>query len=85
MIELKSLFILLLLYHDISDFAEVKVKQESEWEPKLLGFLCRWCSYAGDDLAGTSRKKYQANISTIKATCSEGVDNLYSLKALRLG
>jgi F420-non-reducing hydrogenase iron-sulfur subunit len=35
---------------------------ESEWEPKLLGFLCRWCSYAGADLAGTSRKKYPANI-----------------------
>ena len=42
MLELKSLSTLLFLYHDISDFVEVKVEQESEWEPKLLGFLCRW-------------------------------------------
>jgi len=55
------------------------VEQEAEWEPKLLGFLCRWCSYAGADLAGTSRKKYPANIRIIKVPCS-GI-----LKALRLG
>ena len=85
MLELKSLSTLLFLYHDIPDFAEVKVKQESEWEPKLLGFLCRWCSYAGADLAGTSRKKYPANIRIIKVPCSGRVDPLFILKALRLG
>jgi len=58
---------------------------ESEWEPKLLGFLCRWCSYAGADLAGTSRKKYPANIRIIKVPCSGRVDSLFILKALRLG
>jgi len=61
------------------------VKQELEWEPKLLGFLCRWCSYAGADLAGTSRKKYPANIRIIKVPCSGRVDPLFILKALRLG
>lgn len=59
--------------------------QQPEWEPKLLGFLCRWCSYAGADLAGTSRKKYPANIRVIKVPCSSRVDSLFIIKALRLG
>ncbi len=58
---------------------------ESKWEPKLLGFLCKWCSYAGADLAGTSRKKYPPNIRIIKVPCSGRVDPLFILKALRLG
>ena len=58
---------------------------ESMWEPKLLGLLCRWCSYAGADLAGTSRKKYPANIRIIRVPCSGRVDPLFILKALRLG
>ena len=53
------------------------MKQESEWEPKLVGFLCKWCSYAGADLAGTSRKKYPANIRVIKVPCSGRVDPLF--------
>ena len=61
------------------------MKQESEWEPKLVGFLCRWCSYAGADLAGISRKKYPANIRVIRVPCSGRVDPLFILKALRLG
>ena len=59
--------------------------QESEWEPKAVGFLCKWCSYAGADLAGTSRKKYPTNIGIIKVPCSARVDPLFILKALRLG
>ena len=61
------------------------MKQKSEWEPKVVGFLCKWCSYAGADLAGTSRKKYPANIRVIKVPCSGRVDPLFILKALRLG
>lgn len=59
--------------------------QESQWEPELLGFLCKWCSYAGADLAGTSRKKYSANVRAIRVPCSGRVDPLFILKALRLG
>ena len=58
---------------------------ESQWEPKILGLLCRWCSYAGADLAGTSRKKYPANIGIVKVPCSGRVDPLFILKALRMG
>jgi coenzyme F420-reducing hydrogenase delta subunit len=60
-------------------------KPASEWEPKLLGFLCQWCSYAGADLAGTSRKKYPPNIKVIRVPCSGRVDPGFVLKALRLG
>jgi coenzyme F420-reducing hydrogenase delta subunit len=61
------------------------MRQDSEWEPKILGFLCQWCSYAGADLAGTSRKKYPANIRVIRVPCSGRVDPLFILRALRLG
>jgi F420-non-reducing hydrogenase iron-sulfur subunit len=61
------------------------MKQTSDWEPKILGFLCRWCSYAGADLAGTSRKKYPANIRIIKIPCSGRIDPLLIIRALRNG
>jgi coenzyme F420-reducing hydrogenase delta subunit len=59
--------------------------EQQGWEPKLLGFLCRWCSYAGADLAGTSRTKYPPNIRIIRVPCSGRVDPLFILKALRMG
>ncbi len=59
--------------------------QGSEREPRLVGFLCKWCSYAGADLAGTSRTKYAPNIRIIKVPCSGRVDPLFILKGLRLG
>jgi len=62
-----------------------QMTEESEWEPTLVGFLCKWCSYAGADLAGTSRTKYPANIRIIKVPCSGRIDPLFVLKALRLG
>jgi F420-non-reducing hydrogenase iron-sulfur subunit len=61
------------------------VEQKTNFEPKLLGFLCKWCSYAGADLAGTSRKKYPANIRIVKIPCSGRIDPLLVLKALRMG
>ncbi len=60
-------------------------KEASNWEPRLLGLLCRWCSYAGADLAGASRMKYPADIRIIRVPCSGRVDPLLILKALRLG
>jgi F420-non-reducing hydrogenase iron-sulfur subunit len=55
------------------------------FEPKIVGLLCKWCSYAGADLAGTSRIKYPANISTMRVNCSGRVDPAIVLKALALG
>jgi len=58
---------------------------KSEWEPRIIGFLCKWCSYAGADLAGSGRKKYPANVRILKVPCSGRVDPLLILKGLRLG
>jgi len=54
-------------------------------EPKIGGFLCNWCSYAGADLAGTSRMQYPPNIRPIRVMCSGSVDSAYILRALLAG
>jgi F420-non-reducing hydrogenase iron-sulfur subunit len=61
------------------------MEQKTEWEPQILGFLCKWCSYAGADLAGTSRKKYPANMRIMKIPCSGRIDPLFITKALLMG
>ncbi|HEB29396.1 MAG TPA: hydrogenase iron-sulfur subunit [Spirochaetes bacterium] len=53
-----------------------------EFEPKIVAFLCNWCSYTGADLAGTSRLQYPPNIRNIRLMCSGAVDTIYVLKAL---
>jgi len=55
------------------------------FEPRILGFLCNWCSYAGADLAGVSRIQYPPNIRVIRVMCSGRVDPEFIFKALRLG
>jgi len=55
------------------------------FEPKIVGFLCRWCSYAGADLAGTNRMKYPSNVSSIRVNCSGRIDPVLVMKALALG
>jgi len=57
----------------------------SEFEPNIIGFLCNWCSYAGADLAGTSRMKYPPNIKSIRVMCSGRVDPVLILDALKEG
>ena len=46
------------------------VNESSDWEPKILAFLCNWCSYAGADLAGVSRIQYPPNIRIVRVPCS---------------
>ncbi len=53
-----------------------------EFEPKIIAFLCNWCSYAGADLAGTSRMQYPPNVRIIRLMCSGGLDPLYVFRAL---
>jgi F420-non-reducing hydrogenase iron-sulfur subunit len=57
----------------------------AEFEPRIIGFLCNWCSYAGADLAGTSRKKYPPNVRVIRVMCSGRVDERLILKAFIAG
>ncbi len=55
---------------------------EKEFEPKLIGFLCRWCTSAAADLAGVSRIQYPPNMVNIRVMCSGAVDVMYIWKAL---
>ena len=55
------------------------------FEPKIVAFLCNWCSYTGADLAGTSRMKYAPNVRIIRVMCSGRVDPTFILKAFREG
>jgi len=56
-----------------------------DWEPRIVAFLCNWCSYAGADLAGTSRIQYPPNIRVIRVPCSGRINPLFIIKALQMG
>ena len=56
-----------------------------QFEPNIVAFLCNWCSYAGADLAGTSRVQYPANIKIIRVMFSGRVNPLFVVNALQQG
>ena len=56
-----------------------------EFEPKIVAFLCKWCSSAGSDLAGVSRMEYPPNVVPITVMCSGGVSPLYIFSAFKRG
>ncbi len=56
-----------------------------EYSPKVLGFLCRWCSYTGADLAGAMRIQYPPEIRIIMVPCTGRMDILYLLQAFEAG
>lgn len=60
-------------------------QQSTEFEPKIVAFLCNWCSYAGADLAGIGRIQYPPNVRIIRVTCSGRVNPLFVLKAIQNG
>lgn len=55
------------------------------FEPKIMGFLCSWCSYAGADMAGISRLQYPPNIRIVRVMCSGRIDPLFVMKAFEHG
>ncbi|MEA2062714.1 MAG: hydrogenase iron-sulfur subunit [Gemmatimonadota bacterium] len=55
------------------------------FEPRIVGFLCQWCSYTGADLAGTSRIEYPPTLRTVKVMCSGRVDPTFVVKAFAEG
>ena len=57
----------------------------SEFEPKIVGFLCNWCGYAGADLAGTSRLSYPTNVRIIRVMCSGRIEPDFILNAFENG
>lgn len=56
-----------------------------EFQPRILAFACNWCSYAGADLAGTSRIHYPPNVHILRVMCSGMVDPGYVFRALEKG
>ncbi len=56
-----------------------------EFEPKIIGFLCNWCSYAGADLAGVSRIQYPSNIRIIRVMCSGRIDPIIPIEVFAKG
>ncbi len=55
------------------------------YNPRIVGFACNWCCYAGADIAGTSRLKYPANLRIIRVMCSGRIDPQFILRAFKEG
>lgn len=58
---------------------------DGQFEPKIVGFLCNWCSYAGADKAGAAQLAYPPNVRIIRVMCSGRVDPQFVLEAYRKG
>lgn len=56
-----------------------------EYNPKIIAFLCKWCSYTGADLAGTSRMEYMPNVRAIRVMCSGRIEPTFVLRAFKNG
>jgi heterodisulfide reductase subunit A len=72
-------------FTDAQILAQARAALEENPEKKILGFLCNWCSYAGADLAGTSRFEYPPTMRAIRVMCSGRVDKDFVLEAFRQG
>jgi len=60
-------------------------REINDWEPKIVAFLCNWCSYAGADLAGVSRIQYPSNVRIIRVPCSGRINPFFILASLQRG
>ncbi len=56
-----------------------------EFEPKILGIACNWCTYTGADLAGTTRVQYPHNIRVARVMCSSRINPSFIFRAFELG
>lgn len=57
----------------------------SDFEPKIVAFVCNWCTYAGADLTGTSRMKYASNVRIVRFPCTGRIDFMILMKAFARG
>lgn len=62
-----------------------KEREKENFEPLIVAFCCNWCSYAGADLAGTSRLQYPPNIRIIRVMCTGRIDPQFILRAFEKG
>ncbi len=58
---------------------------EERFEPNIVAFLCNWCSYAGADLAGTSRMQYPPNVHIVRVMCTGRINPLFVVNAFQQG
>jgi len=58
---------------------------DRDWQPKIVAFLCNWCSYTGADLAGISRIQWDPTVSIVRVMCSGRMDTTFIAKAFELG
>jgi F420-non-reducing hydrogenase iron-sulfur subunit len=58
---------------------------DESWQPKIVAFLCNWCSYAGADLAGVSRMQYPPSIRVVRVPCSGRINPLFLVASLQNG
>jgi len=64
---------------------QVSPQDASSFEPRILAFVCNWCTYTGADLAGTSRLQMASNVRIIRLPCTGRIDALFLLKAFERG
>jgi F420-non-reducing hydrogenase iron-sulfur subunit len=57
----------------------------AEFEPKIIAFVCNWCTYTGADLTGTSRIKHATNVRIIRLPCTGRIDFMLLMKAFAKG
>jgi F420-non-reducing hydrogenase iron-sulfur subunit len=55
------------------------------FEPKIIAFLCNWCSYSGADAAGRAQKELSPTIKIVRVMCSGRVDPQLVVTAFREG
>ena len=58
---------------------------DEQFQPKITAFVCNWCTYAGADLTGTSRIKYQSNVRVLRVPCTGRIDFMLIIKAFQRG
>lgn len=61
------------------------MSSNTDFQPKIIAFVCNWCTYAGADLTGTSRLKYATNVKIVRFPCTGRIDFLLLLKSFAQG
>lgn len=64
---------------------ETQIKSKEKFNPRIVAFLCNWCTYTGADLAGVARMKSSPSVRVIRVMCSGRVDPTFVLKAFKMG
>lgn len=63
----------------------IKEVDISNWQPKILGFACNWCSYAGADVCGVSRFQHPSTMRVVRVPCSGRVNPHFIVRAFQKG